>query len=464
MDVSNPADPREAGVCDDHRLALGLAVSGKYAYGVDGGDLCIFDISLPRTPSLVAALDLPCPEPASDRYDFWGVAVRGPYAYVSGTNWGGNPKRAILWIIDVSDPFAPRRVSPFVCAYEAGCIGTPALSGHHLYLGVHDYSQGGNDCRSGLRVIDVSDVGHPKEVYIGISNIPGYGVGVVIRENYAYLTGDMLRIFDLSNPGFPSLLVSYVLHTEGIAFSGNFAYLNSDKLWVVDFSNIYYPTGVLYQGEWGNGVAVSGNLAYVPGSLSALRNNSAPDVSIHSPSGSSTLLGSVQIEVQATHSSGIDRVEFYIDDSLKATDTSAPYSYAWDTTLVEDGFHTIRVRAYNTNGNSSDVAREVLTRLVYTPLGFTGERVLNRSLSLAEQINALTWQAHPNNVNIVKYRIFQVEGRNRSLLVELNADTLQYWHRRVAKDKTYTYALIAVNNVGRESDSAFVTVQKGGGT
>lgn len=459
MDVAEPANPLEAGVCNTNRLERGLTVSGKYAYGLDSQRLSIFDISSPMSPSRVAGLDLPCPEPASDSYDYWGIAVRMPYAYVSGTNWGGNPTRAILWVIDVSDPFAPRLVGSYSCAHKTRHVGNLALSGNYAYLGVEDYSQGDDDCRAGLRVIDVTDPRNLREVYASISSIPGYGVNVFVRGNYAYFTGDMLRIFDLSNPASPSLLVSYVLRCEGIALSGDYVYLNWDKLWVIDISNLYYPTGVFLRGEWAKGVAVSGNLAYVPGSLSVFRNRMAPDVSITSPSGQSTLLGSVPIEVQASHSSGIDRVEFYIDETLKASDTTAPYSYQWDTTPLNDGFHTIRARAYNKNGRSSDIEREVFTRVVYAPLDFKGEKVLNRSLSQAEYVNVLTWRAHPSNLDIAKYGLYQVEGKNRSLLVEFGADTLQYWHRRVEKDKSYTYALIAVNNSGRESDPVSVTVK-----
>jgi hypothetical protein len=228
---------------------------------------------------------------------------------------------------------------------------------------------------------------------------------------------------------------------------------------MIDISDLYHPTGVYLLGEWAKGVAVSGNLAYVPGSLSIFKNNMAPDVAITSPSGESTLLGSVPIDVQASHSSGIDRVEFYVDGSLKASDTSVPYSYTWDTRPYEDGFHTILVRAYNKNGKSSELEREVFTRLVYAPLDFAGEKVLNRSLSQAEYINVLTWRAHPSNVNVVKYELYQVEGNGRTLVAELGAETFQYWHRRVEKDKEYAYALIAVNNTGRESDPVSVKVK-----
>ena len=98
-------------------------------------------------------------------------------------------------------------------------------------------------------------------------------------------------------------------------------------------------------------------------------------------------------------------------------------------------------------------------RIIYPPLNTAGQKMLNRSLSQAEYINVLTWEANPNNVNIVKYRIYQVVGESQSLLVELNADTFQYWHRKVEKDRQYTYLLVAVNDEGREGNPAYLTVQ-----
>jgi len=97
-------------------------------------------------------------------------------------------------------------------------------------------------------------------------------------------------------------------------------------------------------------------------------------------------------------------------------------------------------------------------RVIYAPQNFTEQKVLNRSLFQVEYINFLTWQANSNNVSIVKYRIYQVEGNAQSLLVELNANTY-VWHRRVARDKHYTYALVAVNNEGKEGNQAIISVQ-----
>jgi uncharacterized repeat protein (TIGR02543 family) len=98
-------------------------------------------------------------------------------------------------------------------------------------------------------------------------------------------------------------------------------------------------------------------------------------------------------------------------------------------------------------------------RIIYPPLNFTGRKELNRSLSQAEYINVLTWQANPNNENTVKYRIYLVEGGIQSLLVELDANTFEYQHRNVEGGKQYTYAIAAVNDEDREGDPAYATIQ-----
>ena len=52
-----------------------------------------------------------------------------------------------------------------------------------------------------------------------------------------------------------------------------------------------------------------------------------------------------------------------------------------------------------------------------------------------------------------------IEGESKSLQVELNANTFEYWHRRVEKDELYTYAICAVNNEDKEGDPTQITVQ-----
>jgi len=66
------------------------------------------------------------------------------------------------------------------------------------------------------------------------------------------------------------------------------------------------------------------------------------------------IVGSINIEIQASdYESGIDRVEFYIDNELKKTDDIAPYSLRWNEHTPFKFRHTIKAVAYDTSGNSA---------------------------------------------------------------------------------------------------------------
>lgn len=77
-----------------------------------------------------------------------------------------------------------------------------------------------------------------------------------------------------------------------------------------------------------------------------------PTAAITSPSG--TVQGTVNVQATAADDIGVAKVEFYIDNLLAATDTSAPYGYSWDSTAVADGSHTIKVIAYDTVNQTSN--------------------------------------------------------------------------------------------------------------
>lgn len=79
----------------------------------------------------------------------------------------------------------------------------------------------------------------------------------------------------------------------------------------------------------------------------------APTVSITSPSDGSTVSDTVAVSSSASDNVGVDRVEFRVDGALKATDTSAPYSFNWDTTTATNGNHDVSATAFDAAGNSA---------------------------------------------------------------------------------------------------------------
>ncbi len=92
------------------------------------------------------------------------------------------------------------------------------------------------------------------------------------------------------------------------------------------------------------------------------------------------------------------------------------------------------------------------------PLNFRALQHENRSLSQIEYINVLDWQDNPIHADVVKYRIYQRDGNSLILLVELNAGTSRYLHRKVNKGISYNYALVAVNSEGKESLPAYAAI------
>lgn len=69
----------------------------------------------------------------------------------------------------------------------------------------------------------------------------------------------------------------------------------------------------------------------------------APTVGVTVPT-DGTVNRTTQFSANATAGAGINRVEFLVDGTVIATDTSAPYSADWDTSTVADGTHSVTAR------------------------------------------------------------------------------------------------------------------------
>jgi hypothetical protein len=88
-----------------------------------------------------------------------------------------------------------------------------------------------------------------------------------------------------------------------------------------------------------------------------------PTVSITTPANGSVVNPrSQQISVSATDNVGVTQVTIYIDGTLKATLTTAPYNYTWNTRRVSSGQHTITAKAWDAAGNVGQAAPVTVTR------------------------------------------------------------------------------------------------------
>ncbi|MBI4777440.1 right-handed parallel beta-helix repeat-containing protein [Candidatus Desantisbacteria bacterium] len=75
-----------------------------------------------------------------------------------------------------------------------------------------------------------------------------------------------------------------------------------------------------------------------------------PTIVINSPSSGQTVFGFVNITAIAEDNVGVIKVEFYIDEALKGTDITPPYSYQWDAAKENNDPHIIKAVAYDPSG------------------------------------------------------------------------------------------------------------------
>ena len=96
----------------------------------------------------------------------------------------------------------------------------------------------------------------------------------------------------------------------------------------------------------------------------------APQVAITAP-GAISVSGIVPVNVSATDSIGVTKVELYAQGALVATDLTTPYGFSWDTTKLANGPASLIAKAYDAAGNvatSSNLAVTVANAAAVTEI------------------------------------------------------------------------------------------------
>jgi Bacterial Ig domain/Fibronectin type III domain len=78
-----------------------------------------------------------------------------------------------------------------------------------------------------------------------------------------------------------------------------------------------------------------------------------PTVRLTAPANGANITGTTTLSAVASDDTAVDHVLFRVDGNTVNTDSSAPYSYLWDSTSVADGSHSVTALAVDTAGNST---------------------------------------------------------------------------------------------------------------
>ena len=71
--------------------------------------------------------------------------------------------------------------------------------------------------------------------------------------------------------------------------------------------------------------------------------------------------GRKAVQASAQDLGGVARVEFYLDNVLRAVSTTSPYVWNFDTGTASNGVHTLTVKAYDLAGNIGQASLSIST-------------------------------------------------------------------------------------------------------
>lgn len=188
----------------------------------------------------------------------------------------------------------------------------------------------------------------------------------------------------------------------------------------------------------------------------------SPVVSISSPANNATISSTTSVSANATDDVSVTKVEFYVDSSLKSTDTSSPYTYSFDPSSYSVGSHQLVAKAFDGAGNSA--TSSVVT--VNVP-DSTPPTISSVSAGSISQTSAtVTWTTNEAADSQVKYGPTASYGSTTTLnaskvtshsvgLTGLTASTT-YHYQVISKD--------AAGNTTSSTDKSFTTQAPAGDT
>jgi len=279
FDISDPANALPLGrYSEGEGWGSQVGVDGPLAYLADArAGLQVIDVS--------AGPDLPQRGHHAPSSNALGLALAGDHVYVADSSAG-------LEVFDISNPSDPLRVGQLATIRSA--LGL-AVSGNLAYLLDSDLLESPAAPRGyggELRVMDVSDPVHPRE--IGVYNLEGSSQRVAVSGSHALVAvgwrefvnvqedppvsqavyrGE-LQVIDISDPTNPRLVGRHEAPwwAADLAVAGSYVCLltrstqeDRSRLVILDLSDPTNPrpVGAYERPGWAAAVAVAGNYAFL---------------------------------------------------------------------------------------------------------------------------------------------------------------------------------------------------------
>lgn len=181
----------------------------------------------------------------------------------------------------------------------------------------------------------------------------------------------------------------------------------------------------------------------------------APTISITSPTGG-RVSGTVPVDVNYSDNVGVTRAELYVNGQKVATDDTAPFAFAWDTTTFADGAYTLSAKAYDLAGNAGGSAGVSVTVGNDTTAPVIGSVTPGDGTTVSATKQVISASATDNQA-VAKISL-TVDGK-KEVAVAYGSSVTYTWYTRKVTSGAHTITVRAWDAAGNLS-SKTVTVYR----
>lgn len=197
--LSCSSDSQDSGASDGQGGSLAVfALSGDYLYTVDQWDLNVFSLTNPANPTQVNT-------------KYIGVEIETLFADADVLYIGSRNGMFMYSITNPEDPKLISSVSHFTACDPVVSDGTTA------YVTLHSNTWCGNQTNA-LMIYDITNPENPVTLNERTLVQPK---GLGLYGNYLIVCDDKIKIFDVSQPAYPSLVASIDRECHDVIVRGN---------------------------------------------------------------------------------------------------------------------------------------------------------------------------------------------------------------------------------------------------
>ncbi len=164
------------------------------------------------------------------------------------------------------------------------------------------------------------------------------------------------------------------------------------------------------------------------------------------------------VTITAFASPPATRIDYYVDNVIKANKSADPFSWDWDTSIYPDGNHTVKAVATHKNGKTSQVSYSVTTMNTTPPPAsdVTAPTVPGSFAESADEQTTVTvtWTASTDAVGVAGYNLY----KNGVFVGSVGPSILSYIFTGLTCGTTYSVSVEAFDAAGNKSAKSTINV------